>query len=59
MAVKNKAQEKKKEEVKERAEKLDPNNPANLQKPKIKKRKRIVRNDGFEHRSSKDTTDPL
>jgi len=50
----------KKEAIHERSEKLDPNNEVNQQKPLLKGRsKRKLRNDGFEHRSSKETTDTI
>ena len=50
----------KKEAIHERSEKLDPNNEVNQQKPLLKGRsKRKLRDDGFEHRSSKDTTDTI
>lgn len=45
----------KKEEVRHRIEKLDPNNNKNLpNKPEIKKLGKKVTDDGFEHRSSGD-----
>lgn len=49
--------EKKKEEVSERANKLDPNNNKNLQeKPIVKRRGKKVHDDGFEHRTSSETS---
>ena len=57
----NKAEVAKKENVHQRSEKLDPNNNKNLpQKPMVKKPgKKEVHDDGFEHRTSKETTDPV
>ena len=50
----------KKETVKARSEKLDPNNTDQQQKIHLKKKgKKLVSDDGFEHRTSKETTDPL
>jgi hypothetical protein len=49
--------QKKKEEVKEKIEKLDPNNNRNIQNHQlIKKRGKKVRDDGFEHRTSRETS---
>ena len=48
--------QKKKEQVADRIDKLDPNNNKNLaDKPLIKKRGKKVHDDGFEHRTSKET----
>jgi hypothetical protein len=47
----------KKQEVSERIDKLDPNNNKNLpQKPEIRKRGKKIQDDGFEHRSSKESS---
>jgi len=52
--------EKKKEDIKARSEKLDPNNKDPQQKVHLKKKgKKLVSDDGFEHRTSKETTDPV
>lgn len=51
---------KKKEIVSARAEKLDPNNADPQQKLHLKKKgKKLVSDDGFEHRTSKETTDRI
>ena len=48
----------KKDVISERSEKLDPNNKETQQKPLLKSgTRRELRDDGFEHRSSKETTD--
>ncbi len=48
----------KKEAIRARSEKLDPNNKETQQKPFLKgDTERKIRNDGFEHRSSEETTD--
>jgi hypothetical protein len=53
---KNKDRIPKKEEVIKRIDKLDPNNNKNIeQKPVVKRRGKKVHDDGFEHRSSKET----
>ncbi|HKR04558.1 MAG TPA: hypothetical protein VJY62_07965 [Bacteroidia bacterium] len=53
----NKTRTPKKEEVIERINNLDPNNNKNLQeKPLVKKRGKKVHDDGFEHRSSKESS---
>jgi|GEM_PF-3180774 len=50
----------KKEEVQKRAEKLDPNNNINLpEKPVVKRQGKLEHDDGFEHRTSSDTADPV
>ena len=50
----------KKEAVRARSEKLDPNNQNPQQKIHMKKKgKKLVSDDGFEHRTSKETTDPI
>jgi len=47
----------KKQEVSKRNDSLDPNNNKNLPaNPLVKKRGRKLRDDGFEHRLSKETT---
>jgi hypothetical protein len=46
----------KKEEVGDRINKLDPNNNINIEKkPIIKRRGKKVHDDGFEHRTSEDS----
>jgi hypothetical protein len=51
---------KKKESIQSRAEKLDPNYKNPEQKIRLKKKgKKLVIDDGFEHRTSKDATDPI
>jgi hypothetical protein len=53
----NKTRTPKKEEVIERINKLDPNNNKNqLEKPLVKKRGKKEHDDGFEHRSSKESS---
>lgn len=53
----NKTSIQKKEEASKRIEKLDLNNNKNpQQKPLIRKRGKIVHDDGFEHRTSKETS---
>ncbi|MEO8151105.1 MAG: hypothetical protein ABI723_25960 [Bacteroidia bacterium] len=61
MTQTNKTQLAKKTSVHERTEKLDPNNNKNLrQKPLIKKPgKKAEHDDGFEHRTSNETTTPV
>jgi hypothetical protein len=50
----------KKEVIQARSEKLDPNTKDPSQKIHLKKKgKRLVIDDGFEHRTSKETTDPI
>ena len=50
----------KKELILERSEKLDPNNKDIQRKPLLKSgTKRELHDDGFEHRSSKETTDAV
>ena len=50
----------KKEVILARSEKLDPNNKDATQKVRLKKKgKKLVADDGFEHRTSKETTDPI
>lgn len=50
--------EQKKDEVKNRAEKLDPNNNKNLPgKPMVKHGKTKTNDDGFEHRTSKEAAE--
>jgi hypothetical protein len=54
--MKNDNLNKKKEEVRKRVDKLDPNNNKNLeQKPIVKRRGKKVHDDGFEHRTSSET----
>ena len=49
---------KKKEEVQKRANKLDSNNNKNRkEKPLVIQGNKIVRDDGFEHRTSDETTE--
>jgi len=56
----NKTLSKKREAILARSEKLDPNNSDCQQELHLKKKgKKLVRDDGFEHRTSKDNTDPL
>lgn len=51
---------KKKENVKARSDKMDPNNTDPKQTIHLKKKgKKLISDDGFEHRTSKETTDPL
>lgn len=60
MKNKKKVQEEKKNDVRKRAEKLDPNNKDSSHNPLIKKQGGgVERDDGFEHRTSKETTDPV
>ena len=48
--------EKKKEAISNRINKLDPNNNKNLpENPIIKKRGKKIHDDGFEHRTSRET----
>ncbi len=50
----------KKENVRARSEKLDPNNKDPQQLVHLKKKgRKLVSDDGFEHRTSKETTDPI
>ena len=47
----------KKEEISKRSDKLDPNNNKNVEKnPIIKRRGKKIHDDGFEHRTSNETT---
>jgi len=49
--------QKKKEEVKNRIEKLDPNNNRNIPEQRlIGKKGKKIRDDGFEHRTSSETS---
>lgn len=49
--------DRKKEEVIKRVDKLDPNNNKNLeQNPIVKRRGKKVHDDGFEHRTSNDSS---
>lgn len=53
----NNLRNKKKQEVSKRSEQLDPNNNKNLaEKPLVKRRGKKVHDDGFEHRTSNETT---
>lgn len=55
--MKNKSSAQKKTEVIEQIEKMDTNNDKNLlKKPIIKRRGKKVHDDGFEHRTSEETT---
>jgi hypothetical protein len=54
------SQSKKKEAIQARSEKLDPNYKSDEQKVRLKRKgKKLIIDDGFEHRTSKDTTDPI
>lgn len=56
----NKTTEQKKIAVHKRAEQLDSNNNKNLLDNPIKKQSNeLVRDDGFEHRTSEETTDKV
>ena len=51
---------KKKQRIHERSEQLDPNTKNTGQEIHLKKKgKKLVIDDGFEHRTSKETTDPI